>query len=206
MSEPTAQSQPWKAEERRAQILEVARKCFASKGFAQTTVEEIAAQAGVTKLAVYEHFGGKEGLYAIIIDQVITGLASVLREAMAHIHLSSHDLLKGTIRALLDYIEDCPQCMQLIMMDFSEMGGFGAASILSDTTAQLEVLLLPAYEITGFDTKVIPLVAQAMTGMVAITGQWWLVHPEFSKEEVVDQLVDMIWNGIHHIGLEAGTV
>ena len=51
--------------ERREQLLQVGRRLFAEKGFEGTSVEEIAAKAGVSKPVVYEHFGGKEGLYAL---------------------------------------------------------------------------------------------------------------------------------------------
>ena len=42
---------------------------MAPRGFEGTSVEEIAAQAGVSKPVVYEHFGGKEGLYAVVVDR-----------------------------------------------------------------------------------------------------------------------------------------
>ncbi len=45
--------------ERRQQLLEIGRTLFAAKGFEGTSVEEIAAKAGVSKPVVYEHFGGK---------------------------------------------------------------------------------------------------------------------------------------------------
>ena len=48
--------------QRREQLVQVGRKLFAEKGFGGTSVEEIAAAAGVSKPVVYEHFGGKEGL------------------------------------------------------------------------------------------------------------------------------------------------
>lgn len=46
--------------ERREQLLDIGRILFADKGFEGTSVEEIAARAGVSKPVVYEHFGGKE--------------------------------------------------------------------------------------------------------------------------------------------------
>ena len=55
--------------ERRAQLIDVGRKLFAEKGFDGTSVEEIASKAGVSKPVVYEHFGGKEGLYAVVVDR-----------------------------------------------------------------------------------------------------------------------------------------
>ena len=55
--------------QRREQLVEVGRGLFAANGYDATTVEEIAAVAGVSKPVVYEHFGGKEGLYAVVVDR-----------------------------------------------------------------------------------------------------------------------------------------
>ena len=55
--------------ERREQLLNIGRRLFAERGFEGTSIEEIAAQAGVSKPVVYEHFGGKEGLYAVVVDR-----------------------------------------------------------------------------------------------------------------------------------------
>ena len=52
------------AAERRAQLIEVGRAVFAERGYEATSVEEIAARAKVSKPILYDHFGGKEGLYA----------------------------------------------------------------------------------------------------------------------------------------------
>ncbi|HAM21143.1 MAG TPA: TetR family transcriptional regulator, partial [Actinobacteria bacterium] len=51
--------------QRREQLVAVGRKLFAAKGYEAVSVEEIAAKAEVSKPVVYEHFGGKEGLYAV---------------------------------------------------------------------------------------------------------------------------------------------
>ena len=55
--------------ERREQLIEVGRQLFAEKGFEAVTIEEIAATANVSKPVVYEHFGSKDGLYAVILDR-----------------------------------------------------------------------------------------------------------------------------------------
>ena len=57
------------ASERRTQLINVGRSLFAKKGFEAVSVEEIAAAAKISKPIVYEHFGGKEGLYAVVIDR-----------------------------------------------------------------------------------------------------------------------------------------
>src|ERR1700741_1665112 len=60
--------------ERRQQLLDIGRRLFAERGFEGTSIEEIAAQAGVSKPVVYEHFGGKEGLYAVVVDREVERL------------------------------------------------------------------------------------------------------------------------------------
>lgn len=55
----------------RARILDSAGHCFADRGFAKTTVEEIARQAGVSKALVYVHFEGKEDLLAKVLERTL---------------------------------------------------------------------------------------------------------------------------------------
>ena len=60
--------------ERREQLIEIARGLFAARGFEGTSIEEIASRAEVSKPIVYEHFGGKEGLYAVVVDREVRQL------------------------------------------------------------------------------------------------------------------------------------
>ncbi len=55
-------------EERKKQILEVARGICAEKGFAGTTLDDIAEEAGVSRALVVQHFGSKEGIYQALAD------------------------------------------------------------------------------------------------------------------------------------------
>src|SRR5688500_1994302 len=69
-------------EERGRQMLAEARRCFAERGFAAVSVDEIAAAVGVTKPMVYSYFGSKEGLFAAAVEQAGAELrASVARAA-----------------------------------------------------------------------------------------------------------------------------
>ena len=55
-------------EQREASILRAAARAFATGGFAATSMEDIAAEAGVTKLIVYRHFDSKQQLYEAVLD------------------------------------------------------------------------------------------------------------------------------------------
>ena len=77
------------APQRRAQLIEVRAGLFAERGFEGTSIEEIAQRASVSKPIVYEHFGGKEGLYAVVVDREMETLlgwspASLSRNSSLH--------------------------------------------------------------------------------------------------------------------------
>ncbi|HEY9566227.1 MAG TPA: helix-turn-helix domain-containing protein, partial [Nocardioides sp.] len=80
------------AAERREQLIATARELFAARGFDGTSIEEVAARSEVSKPVVYEHFGGKEGLYAVVVDREVTLLLAMMRAS----------LTSGTSRALLE--------------------------------------------------------------------------------------------------------
>jgi AcrR family transcriptional regulator len=68
-----------KREDRVASILAAAARAFAVGGFAATSMEDIAAEAGVTKLIVYRHFATKQELYERVLDHTRQELQEALR-------------------------------------------------------------------------------------------------------------------------------
>src|SRR6478609_1237035 len=59
-----------KREERREQILAAATKAFAGSGYARTSLDAIAAEAGITRVVLYRHFDSKSDLYQELLDRV----------------------------------------------------------------------------------------------------------------------------------------
>ena len=68
--------------QRRVQLLDVGRALFAERGFDGTSVEEVAASAGVSKPIVYDHFGGKEGLFEAVVDREVADLLARFAAAL----------------------------------------------------------------------------------------------------------------------------
>lgn len=57
-------------EETRATLLATARKVFSEEGYAETSMDDLTAQAGLTRGALYHHFGDKKGLLGAVVDQI----------------------------------------------------------------------------------------------------------------------------------------
>ncbi|MEU9011353.1 TetR/AcrR family transcriptional regulator [Streptomyces sp. NPDC048479] len=181
--------------ERREQLLDIGRTLFAEKGFEGTSVEEIAAKAGVSKPVVYEHFGGKEGLYAVVVDREMRQLLDMVTSALTAGH--PRELLEQAAFALLDYIETYTDGFRILVRDSPVAQSTGTfASLISDIATQVEDILGLEFKARGFDPKLAPLYAQALVGMVALTGQWWVDARRPKKAEVAAHLVNLAWHGL----------
>jgi AcrR family transcriptional regulator len=71
--------------ERRDQLLLVARKIFAERGFQATTMDDIAKEAGFTKPILYQYFESKTELYREIVNQTAEKLLDTLRSAVGEV-------------------------------------------------------------------------------------------------------------------------
>ena len=187
------------AAERREQLIETARGLFAERGFDGTSIEEVASCAEVSKPVVYEHFGGKEGLYAVVVDREVLTLLTMMQSALTA--GPPRMLLEQATSALLDYIEHSSDGFRILVRDSpvgSASGSF--VSIISDVASRVEHILAAEFAARGFDAEAAPMYAQMLVGMVGTTGQWWLDARQPSKEVVAAHLVNLAWHGL--AGLE----
>ena len=80
-SSTTAKRLP--ADRRRQQLLDVALRLFARRGFNATTMDDIAEAAGVTKPLLYQHFASKRALYLELLDSVSHTMLEAIGKAIA---------------------------------------------------------------------------------------------------------------------------
>jgi AcrR family transcriptional regulator len=186
------------ATQRREQLIVIGRQLFAERGFDATSVEEIAARAKVSKPVVYEHFGGKEGLYAVVVDREVRALLDRITTALTAGH--PHELLEQAAIALLDYIEAETDGFRVLVRESPGMSATGSfSSVLNDIAHQVEHILGAEFKARDYDPRLAELYSQALVGMVALTGRWWVEVRKPRKEAVAAHLVNLAWNGLSHL-------
>ena len=208
------------ASERREQLIAVARGLFAERGFDATSVEEVAARAQVSKPVVYEHFGGKEGLYAVVVDREITTISAAISSAIADPAAdaaaapeagrrategpdasgSASRVAERAALALLTYIEDSPDGFRILSAGSDRAAGT-YSTLLADVAIEVSGILASQFAAHDLDPRTAPLYAQMLVGIVAMPAQWWLENRSMSKEEVAAHMVNLAWNGLR--GLKA---
>ena len=111
----TSTSRRRRASERRAQLIDTGRSAFAEQGYEATSVEQIAKRAKVSKPIIYEHFGGKEGLYAVIVDREMSYVERRIIEAISS--GSPRERVERASLAFLNYVRDHPDGFAVLSQD-----------------------------------------------------------------------------------------
>jgi AcrR family transcriptional regulator len=188
--------------QRRAQLLDVGRSLFAERGYDGTSVEEVAARAGVSKPVVYEHFGGKEGLYEVVVDREVQSLLTSFTDAL--VGTSPRELLEQATLALLRYVEEQADGFRILTREPPphSSGQSGFATLMSDVAQKVEHLLGAQFAARGYRADLAGLYSQALVGQVALVGQWWLDRDEPGRDEVAAHLVNLAWNGLSALEVE----
>lgn len=100
----------------RARLVAAARDLFAARGYADVSVDEIAASAGVTKGAVYYQFADKTDLFRAACESVLDDvMAAVSRQTMSHVAHATDEIVTGA-DILFDAYES-KQARRLLLMD-----------------------------------------------------------------------------------------
>ena len=183
--------------QRREQLLRIGRSLFAAKGFEAVSVEEIAATAKVSKPIVYEHFGGKEGLYAVVVDREMRALNDTLVAALSAQDVHPRQIVERTALALLTYIEENAEGFQVLVRDSPSTDPSSSfSSLLGDVSMRVGEILSEWFKNQKLPTKGVPYYAQMLVGMTVFTGQYWADQRKVSKEQLAALIVNLAWNGL----------
>jgi AcrR family transcriptional regulator len=187
------------ASARRAQLVDVGRRVFAERGYEATSVEEIAERAGISKPIVYEHFGGKEGLYAVIVDREVEHIVSGIVEAISS--GSPRERLEQAALAFLTYVKDRPGGFAVLLRDAPPSKRSGEMpALMHDLADRVGAIFTDQFRKAGYDAKTAPIYAHALVGMVAFVGQWWTESRKAPPvETVASHIAALAWMGLRHL-------
>lgn len=184
---------------RRAQLIEVGRATFAELGYEATTVEELAARAKVSKPILYHHFGGKEGLYAVVVDReveyILRRIAKVVSTGTAR------KRLEQAVLAYLMYVQERPEGFTILLRDAPPLKQGGEMpAVMYDLAERIGDVFTEQFRAAGYDEKAAPIYAHALVGMVAFVGPWWKESKKPpSIETTASHIAALAWMGLRHL-------
>jgi AcrR family transcriptional regulator len=177
---------------RRLELLEAAIEVIRREG-PTASMDEIAAQAGITKPIVYRYFGDRAGVYQAVAEQYCADLTSRFQSAVS----TSRDLRANVVTAIdayLAFVQDDPQVHQFLLHPQHATRpavtfGYHVGESISD-------LLRQRLEAAARATTPAGPWGHAIAGMVQAASTWWLVHPEVPRAKLVEHLSTLLWDGL----------
>jgi AcrR family transcriptional regulator len=180
--------------ERRALIVEAAGRLFGERGYDDARLEDIAAEAGVTKPIVYRHFDGKRALYLSLLERHREDLGSFAGAIPAEGDVEQR--LRAVLEIWVDYVETHSYAWKMLFRDTG--GGPDVMAFRSDVHARARTVLVEIIRsLAGRSIprrEIEPLAELMSMGMAALV-LWWMDNPAVARDAIVDAMV-RVWAGV----------
>jgi AcrR family transcriptional regulator len=194
------------AHRRRRQLLDVAVKVFADRGFHGTSMEDVADAAGVTKPVLYQHFSSKRELYLELLDDVGSRLVDEVTNAVAEANGPRRQVEAG-FEAYFRFVARQHHAFRLLFgsgargdEDFAD-----AVRRVEDRMADAIASLIE----TDIDPDHRQMLGYGIVGLAEVTSRQWMTSreagqsaPEPTEAEAARQAVriaDLAWAGLRGV-------
>jgi AcrR family transcriptional regulator len=187
---------------RRADLLAAAIACIQRVG-PDASMEQIAAQANVSKPVVYRFFRDKGDLYQAIAAHFVARVGEGIRAALTTTN-DPKALLKAGIDAYLRLVEKEPEIYRFLMTRATDHAGAAVEikNFIHQLGGELGVVLGEQLAAAGVDTGGAEVWGHAIVGMVNASSDWWVERRVLSRRRLVQYLVDLLWGGFAGMNAE----
>jgi AcrR family transcriptional regulator len=208
VAQPSPQTAPPprsdRAERTRQRILDAAGPCFAASGFSKTTVESVAAAAGVSKALVYHHFRGKEAIFEELLERTLAEWSRVGRiDEHLQAGASVVDALGDMVRASLAYARSNPLVRSFYQFDPVVLGFLGSSASVrrhwNEGRARLVEAIRRGVASGELRDDLEPSRVADVARLVSIALIDHLLNPEWldaSDERFVETCLEVLFHGI----------
>jgi AcrR family transcriptional regulator len=186
------------ADQRRLQLLEVARERFAEQGFHATSMDEIAEAAGVTKPVLYQHFPSKRALYIELLEITGAQLLTALAEATSGV-ASGRARVEQGFRAYFNFAVGSRSGFRLLLST-SIRTDPDFARIVEEIVQAAAETISTLIEIPGSDEQRLVL-ASALVGMAESVGRLTLQGPasDHDASQLTEWISELAWFGLRGV-------
>ncbi len=175
-----------KMAETRKKLIEVARRAFAEYGYADTSMDKLTAEAGLTRGALYHHFGDKRGLFAAVVDQIDSQMAEYAQQHREQ----PDDLWEGLLLEGQTYIQNAlnPEFQRIVLRDGPAVLGdpahWPSQNRCLQSTRECVEQLLAAERIKIVD----PEAAAVLLNGAAMNAALWVTSSEYPEQVLPEAL------------------
>jgi AcrR family transcriptional regulator len=193
-------------QQRRAELLEAAVRAIRRLG-PNASMDEIAAEAGLTKPILYANFGKKAGLAGALADRYLTDLIPAVLGSFEG-GRDPKEMVRSAIDTFIAFVEADPEVYRFLVRGVGgDERSFIEQRLITDFGLRLAQVLRAGLRAAGVDSGPAELWAFSILGTVISGAEWWQARPSMSRADLVDYLASFVWEGLSGGGvarLEAG--
>lgn len=187
------------AAERRLQLVDVAIETFSRQGYRDTSMNDIAEAAGVTKPVLYQHFGSKRELFLELLRELGGRLRAELALSAAAATGSPRRQVTDGMRAYFRWVAAHQGGFELLFSGDSRYDPAFLREVgrvegdIADTVASLIV-------VDGLDEQHRRLLAMGVVGMAERAGRYWVRRQlDVDADTLADQIAELAWTGLRGV-------
>jgi AcrR family transcriptional regulator len=169
-------------------------------------MDELAAEAGITKPILYSHFGDKAGLVTALAERVAGQLNAAVIGGLTTSQRQPREVVAATIEAFCTFIEDEPELYRFLVQTAMDRPRRPGTRVDGEISQEIAVSLGSSLRRAGADSGAAELWASAIVGMTFAGAAWWLDRRTMSKADLVEYLTQLLWSGLAGAGLSAAVV
>lgn len=184
------------AAQRRRQLLDVARRVLAQRGFYETTMADIAEEAGVTKPVLYQHFASKRDLYTAVLVDIGERLRASVLEAAARAETPRQQVDEG-FRAYVDFVEADTDGFQILFSGTSRQDDEWVA-ITRSVEHSIAQSVADLIDVAGMSTAHRQALAHGIMGLAEGMMRYWQSGEAagLDREHLIHHLSALAWSGL----------
>ena len=197
-------------EERRERILDGALEVFATRGYGEASMGEVARAAGITQAVIYDHFASNAELHTTLLEGQAEALLTTVAEALADAPADPQERLRIGVDAFFGFVEQREFAWWLLFRDPPTDPDVAEAygRIQRNATAGIAEFLrqaAPADRLADPDAeRDLEMFAQLLRSAQNGLAAWWYEHPEVPREVLVDRVVEFAWLGLERVAAGEG--
>jgi AcrR family transcriptional regulator len=181
--------------ERRNELVDGALEAIRRRG-RYVSMDEIAAEIGVSKTVLYRYFVDKNDLTtAVMMRFAQTTLIPNMAAALSS-NLDGFDLTREIIRVYVDTVAAEPEPYRFVMANNSASKNKVIADSERIIAGMLAVMLRRRMQEVGMDTGGVQPWAYMIVGGVQLATHSWMSNPRISPDELIDYLTMLCWNAL----------
>jgi AcrR family transcriptional regulator len=188
------------SEERRGQIIEAALARFTRHGYANTTMDHIAAESGLSKGAIYWYFESKDDLFQAAANSVMEELVERSMAAMMGCQTATEQLRVGA-RCLVDLCRDIESYFGLIIEFWTQSERRDEATAFwSDMIRQYHLAVEAIFEAGVQAGEFKPVDTEALSWMIMAAydglAAYHMMMPEIDMERISEGFIEALMEGL----------